>query len=259
MRVLLFLFLVIKMVNFKYFLGSIFAIPLLPLLYFQGKRIKATVPRLPEAQGTEGLVSITIAGVGVASHEIGFSGTLAKELATKLKVNVSWKVYAKSGYTAKRVAEKIVPSIAEKEIDLIVIGLGGNDAFALNSPNQWGRDIEKLIFALEKRYANTPIAFTNMPPIKEFPAFTAAMKFTLGNLVELLGEKLEQVVARRSHVYYQSQNITLKDWIERMNIDSSEKDFFSDGVHPSKLTYQTWAKDFSDFLIQERILNSLRH
>ncbi len=273
MRVLLFLFLVIKMVNFKYFLGSIFAIPLLPLLYFQGKRIKATVPRLPEAQGTEGLVSIgavrtismitvgesTIAGVGVASHEIGFSGTLAKELATKLKVNVSWKVYAKSGYTAKRVAEKIVPSIAEKEIDLIVIGLGGNDAFALNSPNQWGRDIEKLIFALEKRYANTPIAFTNMPPIKEFPAFTAAMKFTLGNLVELLGEKLEQVVARRSHVYYQSQNITLKDWIERMNIDSSEKDFFSDGVHPSKLTYQTWAKDFSDFIIQERILNSLRH
>jgi hypothetical protein len=93
-----------------------------------------------------------------------------------------------------------------------------------------------------------------MPPIKEFPAFTSAMKFVLGNLVELLGKKLEQVVAQKSYVYYQSQNITLKDWIARMNIEHTEKDFFSDGVHPSLLTYQTWAKDFSDFIIQKTVL-----
>jgi lysophospholipase L1-like esterase len=258
----------LNMTNFKYFFGSVLAVPFLPLLYFQGKKIRATVPRLPEAQGTEGLVSngdvrtvrmitigeSTIAGVGVATHEIGFSGTLAKELATKLKVNVSWKVYAKSGYTAMRVTEKIVPTITDEAVDLIVIGLGGNDAFALNSPHRWGRDIGQLILALRKKYKNTPIAFTNMPPIKEFPAFTSTMKFTLGNLVILLGEKLETVVAKEKNVFYQSRNITLKDWIERMNIDRTEKDFFSDGVHPSQLTYQTWAKDFSMFILENNIL-----
>ncbi len=256
------------MKNFKYFFGSFLAIPLLPLLYFQGKKIKATVPRLPEAQGTDGLASTgavrtirmitigesTIAGVGVETHELGFTGTLANQLAAKLKVNVSWKVYAKSGYTAKKVTERLIATITDTNLDLIVIGLGGNDAFALNNPSQWGKDIEELIAALKKKFPDVPIAFTNMPPIKEFPAFTSTMKFVLGNLVELLGEKLETVVAKQTNVYYQFQNITLKDWIVRMNINSTEKDFFSDGVHPSKLTYQTWAKDFSGFIVQQDFL-----
>jgi lysophospholipase L1-like esterase len=256
------------MTNFKYFFGTIFATPLLPLLYFQGQRIKATVPRLPEAEGTEGLVSMgvvrtirmitigesTIAGVGVETHELGFTGTLANQLATKLKVNVSWKVYAKSGYTAKKVTERLIPTITDTHLDLIVIGLGGNDAFALNSPARWGKDIEELIVALKRKFPNVVIAFTNMPPIKEFPAFTSTIKFVLGNLVELLGEKLETVVAKQKNVYYQSQKITLKDWITRMNIDSSEKDFFSDGVHPSQLTYQTWAKDFAMFIVEKKMI-----
>jgi lysophospholipase L1-like esterase len=251
----------------KYFLGSIVTVPLLPLLYYQGKKIKASVPRLAEAQGVEGLVTIgsaktikiivigesTIAGVGVETHEIGFAGTLAKELAAKLNVNVNWKVYAKSGYTAKRVTEKLIPSITEREIDLIVIGLGGNDAFALNSPNRWSRQIVALIDAVKNKFGETPITFTNMPPIKEFPAFTSLMKYTLGNLVELLGEELERTIADKSNVYYQSNTITLKDWTVRMNIDGNEKDFFSDGVHPSQLTYQTWAKDFSMFIAEKKL------
>jgi lysophospholipase L1-like esterase len=254
----------------KYFLGSMVTVPQLPLLYYQGKKIKASVPRLAEAQGTEGLVAIgsaktirmiaigesTIAGVGVETHEIGFTGTLAKELAAKLNANVNWKVYAKSGYTAKRVTEKLIPSITEKEIDLIVIGLGGNDAFALNSPNRWRKQIVELIDAMKNKFGEVPIAFANMPPIKEFPAFTSLMKFTLGNLVELLGEELEKTIADKSSVYYQSNTITLKDWTMRMNIDGNEKDFFSDGLHPSQLTYQTWAKDFSDFIVENKVIES---
>jgi lysophospholipase L1-like esterase len=256
------------MTNFKYFFGAVLAIPILPLLYFQGKKIKATVPRLPEAQGTDGLAytgavrtirmitigESTIAGVGVETHELGFTGTLANQLATKLKVNVNWKVYAKSGYTVKKVTERLILTITDTNLDLIVIGLGGNDAFALNSPSRWGKDIEELIAALKKKFPDVPIAFTNMPPIKEFPAFTSTIKFVLGNLVELLGEKLEKVVAKQKNVYYQSQKITLKDWITRMNIGSSEKDFFSDGVHPSQLTYQTWAKDFAMFIMENKMI-----
>lgn len=227
-------------------------------MYFQGKRIRASVPKLPEAQGDRGsfgeaftagdavqLVTIgesTIAGVGVSTHEEGFSGTLAKELSTLLSVQIRWRVYARSGYTAASVTEKLVPKVEETP-GLIVIGLGGNDAFKLQSPWVWCRDVNKLIVSLRSRFPNPPIIFCNMPPIKEFPAFTPLIKATIGNLVELLGEGLEDVVVRHNNVFYFGEVITLDEWIERVGVKAERSDFFSDGVHPSKLTYQTWARE----------------
>ena len=133
--------------NLKYFGGSLLAIPLLPIMYWQARKIRAAVPKLPEASGPAGVVNnnnkdefklitigeSTIAGIGVATHTEGFSGTLAKEIGSIIDYKVSWKVYAKSGYTARMVKNKLVPKITEKEADLIVIGLGGNDSFKLNS------------------------------------------------------------------------------------------------------------------------------
>lgn len=144
--------------NIKYVLGAIVSIPLLPLLYFQGKKIKKTIPKLPEAKGTTGLISVsnstnlqlitigesTIAGVGVQTHKDGFTGTLATSLSQQLETSISWKVYAKSGYTAKRVTQKIIPTISEKPVDLIVIGLGGNDSFELSSPKKWRKPLRLL-------------------------------------------------------------------------------------------------------------------
>ena len=254
--------------NVKYLFGTILAIPLLPVMYFQGKKIKSSVPKLPEAEGVEGLVGVsdrtltlltigesTIAGVGVATHEEGFTGTLASELSQKLEATINWKVYAKSGYNAQKVKEKIVPEITEESVDIIVIGLGGNDAFELNSPQKWRTQTQGLINELRSRYKETPIIFANMPPIKEFPAFTRLIKFTIGNLVEILGDELEKLVINNHGVYYHARRITVKDWIDKMDVDIQPSDFFSDGVHPSKLTYQVWARDLADFLIRDTALN----
>ena len=83
--------------NLRYISGAIISIPLLPLMYYQGKKIRASVPQLPEATGIEGaclsskqnknnlnIICIgesTIAGVGVQTHEEGFAGTFGKELS----------------------------------------------------------------------------------------------------------------------------------------------------------------------------------
>jgi lysophospholipase L1-like esterase len=257
----------------KYILGVILSIPLLPILYFQGKRVKATVPSLPEAEGKEGVATAasdktlqvlligesTIAGVGVATHEEGFAGAFGRELATLLQVNVHWKVYARSGYTARKVANKLVPKIAETSPDMILAGLGGNDAFTLNTPWQWQADILQLIDSLQVKFPGKPIFFLNMPPIKEFPAFTPVMKFVIGNLVELHGDALQATVGKRENVYYYGRNITLKDWNERLKIQGSTKDYFSDGVHPSKLTYQTWAKDMAGYLVERSFFTNYRY
>ena len=251
--------------NYKYLLGSVISIPLLPIMYVQGKRIKKSIPSLPEAKGNTGyapypstkvlqLMSLgesTIAGVGVNSHKEGFTGALANELALKLKANISWKVYAKSGYTAKDVRDKLLPEIKEQTADLIVIGLGANDAFELNNPRKWNTSILELIKDVKIKFNDTPIAFTNMPPIKEFPAFTPALKFTIGNLVEILGKELEKAISTIEGVYYNSEKLVVEDWIKKLNSTTKPSDFFSDGVHPSKLTYQEWGKDFANFLIKE--------
>ncbi|MBL4651065.1 MAG: hypothetical protein JKY03_15155 [Aureispira sp.] len=136
--------------NLKYYIKMFLAIPFLPIIYFQARAIKAKFPVLPEAEGNKGLApsvhnrrlrvlaigESSIAGVGVKTHEEGFTGTLARELAEFFKINVEWKVYAKRGFTAKKVEEMLVPQITEKEFDLVVVGVGGNDTFQLNNPTR---------------------------------------------------------------------------------------------------------------------------
>jgi lysophospholipase L1-like esterase len=255
--------------NLKYTLGAIVSFPLLPIMFFQGKKIRKSVPTLPEAEGTEGvafnnsnktikLITIgesTIAGVGVRTHEEGFTGTLAKVLGQKMGVNIAWRVYARSGYTAKRVVEKIVPKITESQCDLLVVGLGGNDSFTLNTPTKWRLHIAQLIDSLQVKFPNTPIVFTNMPPIKAFPAFTSLIKFTIGNLGEILGETLADLVANKPNVYYISDIITVEKWIKKLDFKAEYKDFFSDGVHPSGLTYQTWAKEVAGFIAEKKMID----
>ncbi|BDS14252.1 SGNH/GDSL hydrolase family protein [Aureispira anguillae] len=249
--------------NIKYILKVILAIPFLPIIYFQARIIKARFPKLPEAEGIRGFVAnninkrlriltigeSSIAGVGVKTHEEGFTGTLAKELSSLLNATVEWKVYAKRGYTAKKVEETIVPQITEKEIDLVVVGLGANDTFQLNNPSRWKKDVQRLIQSLKDKFSDVPIVFINMPPIKELPAFTKLIKIILGNLGEILAEELDKLVHHDNKTYYYSNRITITDWMERFNVPSENAVFFSDGVHPSKLAYQVWARDVAGFIM----------
>ena len=248
--------------NLKYTIGAILTIPLLPVLYFQGKKVKTTMPELPEADGAEGISDhhsgrklrmlaigeSSIAGVGVKHHRDGFIATLATALATKLEASISWKVYAKSGYTAKQVNTKIVPEILDKSIDLIVLGVGANDAFTLNTPKRWNKHVANLIHSVREKFGEVPVVFINMPPIKELPAFTSLMKLTLGNLVEILGTSLKRLVSSYEGVYFYDRLMTIDDWLHRLKIQATHAEFFSDGVHPSALTYQVWAKDFANFI-----------
>lgn len=261
--------------NFRYTIGVFLSLPFLPLMYFQGKRISNSVPKIPEATGNEGkcildkkekvkpleIISIgesTIAGVGVKTHKEGFTGILCNEISRLFNRDVNWKVYAKSGYTAKMVTEKLIPKITERNVDLIIIGLGGNDAFTLNRPSKWNLQINSLIRSLRIKFPNAYVVFCNMPPIKEFPAFTKLIKFTVGNLVEILGNELKGIVNSHKSVYYLEEKITLKGWSSKFDQKLEQKDFFSDGVHPSKLTYQIWAMETANKIYEiKEIKNAL--
>ncbi len=259
---------VFSKLRLKYLGGALLSLPLLPLMYLDGLRIRSKVPKLPEAKEPKGTVikdispayklliigESTVAGVGVTTHREGFAGVLATQLSERLQKTIHWEVFAKSGFTTKQVSQYIIPKLPKKEYDLIVVGLGGNDAFTLNSPWKWRRHISALIDQLEQQFPGTPVYFANMPPIKEFIAFTPLIKLTIGNLVELLGLELKDLVAAKDQVYYNHDIIRFKTWTERFGLNNPVQDFFSDGVHPSQLTYELWAKDSAHFISQQGIL-----
>ena len=172
--------------QFLFIIGSIFCIPLLPFLIYQGKKVRKAVPKLPEAGGPkQGLTRTsksplklltlgesTIAGVGVKTHKVGLTGHLAQAIDQQMGRAVTWEVIAKTGYKTQDVREILVPKISDKNYDLIVIGLGGNDTFQMTTPWRWREEFIRLLQALRQKQPTSKIVIANMPPIGQFPALS---------------------------------------------------------------------------------------
>jgi len=227
---------------------------------------------LPEAENPQGIEGkserkikllafgeSTLAGVGIKDQKDGATCSIAKVLAEELDAEVSWKVMARSGYTMKRVLHKILPKADDFQPDIIVTAMGGNDAFKANSPQRFAAAADEFIVKLKTKYPAVPIVFMNMPPIKDFPAFTNLTKFFIGNLVELHGQALDKLVKKHDNVFYISEIITFQNWINKTDKTLTVNDFFSDGVHPSALTYQLWGRETGKYIVENGILKDIRY
>lgn len=257
---------------FHYFFFGVLLIPVLPVLYWQGRRVKKNVPSLPEARDPYGttkppigpsdrkirillLGESTMAGVGVEHHSDGIAGSLARFLSSEYGVEVEWQVLAHNGYTARKVREELLPQYEGPAPDLIVVGVGGNDAFELNSPTTWKNSIQRLIQEIRLRYADAPILFASMPPIREFPAFSWLMKRILGGLVEILGTVLKKEVLNHPNVFFEQPNrVVVKEWLGRTDPPMSVEELFCDGVHPAPLAYKLWGESLGRFIASHQIL-----
>jgi len=256
------------MIRLKYLLGVLMGIPCLPLIIRDGKRIRSSVPSLPEAENPNGIEGnsvrkinlltfgeSTLAGVGIKDQKDGATCSIAKVLAEEYDATVEWKVMARSGYTMKQVSHKILPQADNFQPDIIVTAMGGNDAFKANTPFKFAAAAGEFIEKLQIKYPGIPIVFMNMPPIKDFPAFTSLIKFFIGNLVELHGKALEKTVQKYENVFYISEIITFKNWINKADKNLTVNDFFSDGVHPSGLTYQLWGSETGRYILENRVIS----
>jgi len=247
----------------RYFAGAALTVPLLPVLYLQAKRLRTWVPVLPAADGPAGqhgdpassplrivvLGESTMAGLGAATHAEAFAGTLARQLADALVRRIDWRVLAESGYTARQVTAELVPQVANDAVDLFVVGLGGNDTFELRSPARWRRDVLALINALRHSHGDVPVVFLSVPPVYAFPAFTRLMQFTLGGLVHILADETSTVAASNDNVWFDERRISLDGWVTDYHPEATVDDCFSDGVHPSQLTYRIWGEIASKYIV----------
>ncbi len=248
-----------------YILGSIFLAPFLPLLIFLGKKVRKSIPDLPEAsdnivgkiEGESGEIRLltigesTIAGVGVTDHTDGITGQIAKTIHGLSKKTVHWQVLARNGYTAERVHQKLVAEIPTDKLDIIIIGLGGNDTFQFNSPLSFRKHLKVVVANIKKRQPDAKILIVNMPPIGEFPAFPWIIQRILGSLVSLHGAVIRDIPKLYNNVYYIDKAIHFKEWVHHAEGKMlTPKDFFSDGVHPSAMTYAIWGNKVGNFAME---------
>ncbi len=247
----------------RYILGVLFIIPVYPIMFFQARKIKREFPDLPEAKNPIGasgqpasksvliMGESSVAGVGVEDHKNAMAGQMCDKLAELQGVDFEYTVVAKSGYTAQKVHENLLTKIPNQEFDIIMIGLGGNDTFQTKTPWFWSKHMRVLVDSLHQRFPNTPIAVTCMPPVHTFTAFSGLLKFFLGGLTKLFGHEIRRMARELDYLYYFDYVITLEEWIEGYEEANEPSDFFSDGVHPSPLTYKLWGGETARFINDE--------
>ena len=243
------------MLAIYYFFNLLILLVCYPIISAQLKDIRENVPVLEaptDIQGKENVGSrknnhlvfigeSTMVALGMSSHKEAFAGTFARNIASSTNTNISWKVYAKNGITAEIVHSKLLTQINDEQVDLFVVGLGGNDSFRFTPPWKWRKEMENIINYLQKSFPSAKIVIINMPPTREFPIFSKLMRFIVGNMTDILRIKLKGIEG--NNVLYLDNKITLNQFLsiannEQLTID----DFFeTDQLHPSLYTYQLWA------------------
>lgn len=220
----------------------------LPILAWQGRRIRATVPRLPEAAGpTEGTArgdgtplriavigDSTAAGVGAQRNEAALPGYLAAEVARRTGRPVRWRVLARSGATAASVRHRLVPRLRDGEPPQAVsVAVGVNDLLKLRPLRTFERDVAALVAAIrECAGATVPVALSAMPPLGLFPSLPQPTRAIFGRRARAMDRRLRRVADRTAGVRHVP-----------FTAPSHGRFFAADGFHPSSSGYADWAAE----------------
>jgi lysophospholipase L1-like esterase len=236
---------------------SIYKVILAPLLLAQGRRVRRTALRLPEAAGARsGLVEIesaqlvlkllfvgdsTMAGVGVIHQSAALASQVSRIVAKRLVRSVQWQLVAKSGVNTRQAFE----FITDRELspaDVLVTALGTNDVTSQSKPDRFIADYEALIGALEKRVGARFAVISGLPPLHLTPATPQPLRWYLGRYACLLDDGLRRWIAPQRNLAYVSLQ-----WA------SNPKEMAQDGFHPGEIQYRMWAH-----LVAEHIASLLR-
>lgn len=236
----------------RFYLNGLFVLPFMPFLYLQGQYTRFRVGRLPDAvgdpagvvEGGEELIRLlvvgesTVAGVGVDTLENALGGRFAHHLSEATGATVRWRSAGVSGITVRRTIREVVPGLSEGGFDLILIALGGNDVFNLNSPSRFRSDMSELIEMLRHKSPEASVFLANVPMVRDAIALPHPLKYVLAKLAKMQHFNAIDMVSRLEEVYY-------FDEVKRV-----DDDFFSDGIHPSAIGYDSWAREMVDCFLR---------
>jgi lysophospholipase L1-like esterase len=218
---------------------------LLPIVALQGMWVRHATELLPPATGpTIGTVGdpsrppvriavvgeSTAAGCGVHTHDEGFPGWLARELAARTRRPVTWEVVGQHAATARRIRYRLLPQLGDN-LNVAVLLAGGNDVLAGRTPGQWRDDLAAIVDDLTNRAEQ--VAVTGIPPFAAFPSLPTTLGRYLAQRAAAFDELSQRVCAEQPRAV----------WISSTSILPTGPDMFAqDRFHPSAAGYRRWAQ-----------------
>ena len=223
---------------------------LLPILKWQGKKLRKNIVVLPEAQGPRSgstgvgqKLSILIigdssaCGVGVKSMSKSLAGYLIKALSRNYECN--WKIIAKSGLKTS----DLIRLIEEEPVslfDLVIISIGMNDITSGVSRERWLKELNTLKILVQNKFKTTRFIFCPMPPVGKFKIIPNPLKLILALKVNLFNVSLSEICNKDPNSTYLLINLTF-----------GEEMLASDGFHPSEKFYKLWGLAIHDIIENE--------
>lgn len=214
---------------------------LAPVLLWQGRQVRRSTLRLPEAAGSRRgclgqgqplrllvLGDSAAAGVGVVSQDQALVGQLTAQLSTDYQV--SWQLLARSGLTSQQLLNTL-DSLCGQQYDCVVLSIGVNDVTAGTSDTLWLAQLQLLRDRLSTEFKVQHIIISAIPPMQHFVALPWPLNDYLGRRARRLNRLTEQMADSCSDLTFLS-----------VDLGVSPQMLAADGFHPSELAYSVWAE-----------------
>ena len=220
-------------------------IGLAPFLITQGLYVRLVTPKLPEPTGKQSgiygsgpplslliLGDSAAAGVGVSTQTQALSGQLVSVLGSYFQV--SWKLIAETGNTAREVVAKL--GMASPEIfDVGVMSIGVNDVTHRTKLKKWIAQQGQIVELLQSKFHSQHIILSSVPPMHLFPALPQPLRWYLGQRAKRFNSALK--------IFAESCN---QCELVTINIPLEAAYMAADGFHPGALAYSIWASHIAD-------------
>ncbi|WP_457422860.1 SGNH/GDSL hydrolase family protein [Roseateles sp. P5_E7] len=224
-----------------------------PLLLWQGRRVRVTALRLPEAAGGRsrdgGALRLLIvgdssaAGVGAAHQDEALAGRLAQALSTRLGQPVGWQLIATSGHRSVQAlaalqAAELAPA------DVLITSLGVNDVVDQVLPREALIALDAIEAHARERAGVRISVHCAAPPMQSFPLLPQPLRWFFGQQAA----RFNAALAAQVHGQAWRRVVHLPEAMQR---DAAAL-MAADGFHPGPRGYALWAE-----ALVERIVAAL--
>jgi lysophospholipase L1-like esterase len=225
------------------------SLPLAPIAYAQGRRVRASLPpprpaagepcgRALPLSGGGGrpfhllvLGESPVAGCGIDHQRDALAAHVAAELAAREHAPVDWRAVARIGITAGHAARELEPEVAAApRFDRAVIALGVNDVLQQTSARRFTADLADVIAMVRRHHAGVRVVLAGVPPVGCFPALPRPLSALLGWRAAWL-DRAARRLAAPGVAYVPTR------------LDRNARELFAwDGFHPSPAGCAVWAR-----------------
>lgn len=227
-------------------LSRVVAIPLAPVLLVQSRRLRSSIPRLPDAAlpwtgSVAGpkpvrllvLGDSTAAGVGADTQADALPGNLARNIRELFHRGTTWRAVGRNGATARDIVTDYLAEATDAESDLVFLSIGANDALGLRSRGSFRKDVVQIVGEMRSANPRALVLVSLMPRFDRFAALPQPVKWNLALHADSLEDGARAGVSGMSGVFAIPKPIPY-----------TQEFWATDRFHPSAEGYRQWV-DFA--------------